>query len=143
MKISVVGTDLIKSFEGLQLRPYLDSAGIPTIGYGHTLGVTLSSPLIDQQQADKFLLEDLEKVERAIGILVQVPVNQNQYDALCSFLFNVGVRAFRNSTLRRKLNREDYLGASEQFKRWNKAGGKVLSGLTRRRDAEATLFLQQ
>lgn len=139
MQTSVVGRDLVKSFEGLKLKAYKDIVGVWTIGWGHTDGVYEGLD-IDLEEAEDLLTEDLGKVERAIQILVKVPVNQNQYDALASFIFNVGVRAFRNSTLRRYLNEGDYWGAGDQFKRWNKAGGRAVAGLTRRREAEAKLF---
>ncbi len=150
MRISTRGLDLIKKFEGLRLRAYKDSVGIPTIGYGHTFKVKLGD-VITKEQADKYLLEDVWYVEEGVNDLVKVPINQSQFDSLCSFAFNVGLdidadskaEGLGDSTLLRKLNRKDYLGAAAEFSKWNKAGGKVLAGLTARRNAECTLFLSE
>ena len=95
---------------------------------------------ITEGGAEALLRHDLEWVESTINKNVKVPLNQNQYDALASFIYNVGAGAFRKSTLLRLLNQGDYTGAAGQFQRWNKAGGKVLRGLTRRRQAEAEKF---
>lgn len=137
------GLDIIKSFEGLKLTAYLCPAKIPTIAWGHTKTVKASDvgkKKITEAEAEKLLKSDLLNFENAVNKLVIVPLNQNQFDALVSFSFNVGTGAFHSSTLLKKLNAKDYKGASEQFERWNKAGGKVLAGLTRRRAAEKTLF---
>ena len=140
MQISENGLDLIKQSESLRLDAYQDSVGVWTIGYGHTIGVK-ENDRITQEQAEAFLKTDLETVEKCIVNCVSVNLTQGQYDALCSFVFNLGCIALRNSTLLRKLNAGDDVGAAEEFKRWDHAGGKVLAGLTKRRNAEAEMFL--
>lgn len=139
MNIGKQGLDLIKQFEGLRLKAYKCPAGVWTIGYGHTKTVK-PYQVITEAEATKLLIKDLAWVEDAVDKHVTVFLNQPQYDALCSFVYNVGATAFRRSTLVRLLNAGDYEGAEQQFKRWNKAGGKVLKGLTRRREAERALF---
>ncbi len=140
MKINSRGLQLIKHFEGLFLQAYLCPAEVLTIGYGHTADVQ-PGDVITAQQADTFLLEDVSASERAVNRLVTVPLTQNQFDALVSFVFNLGGHNFKSSTLLRKLNAGDYTGAAEEFPRWVNAGGKQLSGLIRRREAEKALFL--
>lgn len=139
MIISKNGLDLIKQFESLQLKAYKCSANVWTIGYGHTKNVK-EGDRISQDQANCFLMQDLYSVERAIVRLVKVKLNQNQFDALCSLIFNIGISAFNKSTLLAKLNKEDYVGAAEQFRRWNKVNNVVMAGLVRRRQAEEDLF---
>ena len=145
MNIGKRGLDLIKSFEGLELKAYFDVGGVPTIGYGHTRTVTSldvkQGRKITPAIADQLLFEDVQSAEEAVNSGLEVEVNQAQFDALVCFTYNVGNSAFLKSTLLQKLNREDILGAADQFLRWNKAGGKVVSGLTRRRKAERDLFL--
>lgn len=133
------GLDLIKQFESLQLKAYKCSANVWTIGYGHTKNVK-EGDRISQDQANCFLMQDLYSVERAIVRLVKVKLNQNQFDALCSLIFNIGISAFNKSTLLAKLNTGDYVGAAEQFRRWNKVNNVVMAGLVRRRQAEEDLF---
>lgn len=148
MFISKQGVDLIKSFEGLRLKAYRCPAGVLTIGYGHTKGVT-HDQVITFEEADNLLIEDLWYFERGVEDLVDVPVTQAQFDALVSFSFNVGLdldddqlaEGLGDSTLLKLLNRGDYTGAADQLLAWNKAGGRVVSGLTRRREAERALFL--
>lgn len=140
MKISNNGIDLIKQFEGCRLTAYQDSVGVWTIGYGHTKGVK-NGDSITQAQADAFLRDDVQVAESDVTRLVKVTLSQNQFDALVSFTYNLGVRSLSTSTLLRKLNAGDTKGAADEFLRWNKAGGKVLNGLTRRREAEQSLFL--
>lgn len=140
MKISSRGIDLIKKYEGLRLDAYLCPAGVWTIGYGTTKGVKKGDK-ITQQAAEKLLADDLTKFEIGVTCPVTVPLSQNQFDALVSFAYNVGLGALRSSTLLRLLNAGDYKGAADQFRRWNKAGGKELAGLTRRRADEAALFM--
>jgi len=140
MNISEQGLTLIKESEALRLESYADSIGIPTIGYGHTSLVRLGD-VCTEVEADAFLISDLETVEKCIKNSVSVELTQGQYDALCSFVFNLGCTALRNSTLLRLLNSGDDVGAGEQFKRWDHAGGKILAGLTKRREKEAEMFL--
>lgn len=140
MKLSNTGLQLIKEFEGVRLRAYKDAVGVWTIGYGHTKSVTPGMH-ITMERAEQLLKEDLDIFEKGVENLVQVPLNQNQFDALVSFAFNVGLGALGRSTLLRYLNKGQYATASKEFPRWNKAGGRVLKGLTRRREAEMDLFL--
>lgn len=134
------GLLLIKSFEGLRLRAYRDAVGIWTIGYGTTRNVR-PGMTISEEQALTFLQEDLARFEKSINESVKVPINDNQFSALASFTYNVGSGAFRSSTLLRKLNRGDVRRAADELLRWDKAGGRSLAGLTRRRKAERALFL--
>lgn len=147
MRVSSKGLDLIKEFEGFSSKPYLCPAGLPTIGYGNTFypngkRVTLEDSSITKKEATQ-ILENVAQRDFGITInkLVIVPLNQNQYDALVSFVYNIGVEAFSKSTLLNKLNKGDYLEASKEFKKWNKMGGKVLAGLTKRREKEKILFI--
>ena len=140
MRISQAGLTLIKGFEGLRLTAYKDSVGILTIGYGHTGKDVKEGDEITEQWADALLERDVLIAEKCVNGAVQVPITQGEFDALCSFVFNLGCARLRVSTLLRKLNDSDYDGAAAEFKRWNKAGGTVLAGLTRRRVAEVALF---
>ena len=139
MKTSDVGVEMIKEFEGKKQVAYQDPAGVWTIGYGHTKGVE-KGQLCIEKTCDKFLREDLEEVEEYIDRLVKVELNQNQFDALVAWTFNLGPGNLKESTMLRKLNYGDYESVPEEMRRWNKAGGEVLNGLVRRRDAEANLF---
>ncbi|MEL6326935.1 MAG: lysozyme [Cyanobacteria bacterium J06626_23] len=134
------GLRLIKSFEGLRLTAYQDAVGVWTIGYGTTRNVRRGMQ-ITRTQAEAFLQEDLVRFEQAVNDAVKVPINDNQFSALVSFAYNVGSGALRSSTLLKKLNQGDIRGAANELPRWNKAGGRVLAGLTRRRNAERALFL--
>lgn len=141
MKTSEEGKRFIKEKEGLRLEAYRCSGGILTIGYGHTAYV-VPGMIINKIQAEKFFLEDLEqKAEAIINRLVKVPLTQGQYDALVSFVFNLGAGNLMKSTLLKLLNAGDYTGAAEQFERWNKSGGKVTAGLVKRRAEEKQMFL--
>jgi lysozyme len=141
MKTSQKGTDLIKNFEGLQLKSYKDSVGVLTIGYGSTGQHVSPDMIITKEQAEQLLKKDLERFEKGVSDLVKVELNQSQFDALVSFSFNLGLGNLKSSTLLKKLNASDYKGAADEILRWNRAGGKVLNGLTRRRIAERDLFL--
>lgn len=143
MKISNDGIAFIKREEGERLVGYLDSVGIPTIGVGHT-GTVEGKPVakgmvITPAQSTSLLLRDLAWVESAINGNVKVPLKQNQYDALCSFVFNVGRTAFVNSTLLKKLNAKDYAGAAGQLLQWKRAG-TIADLLLPRRKRERELF---
>lgn len=140
MKINEQGLQIIKDFEGCRLTSYLCPAGVWTIGYGHTTGVK-PGMRITNADAERLLRQDLVRFENAVTQLVKVSVTPNQFSALVSFAYNVGVGALKNSTLLRKLNGKNYRGAADEFLRWNKASGKVLPGLTKRRNAERDLFL--
>ena len=139
-QVSQRGIDLIKLHEGLRLRSYLCPANVWTIGYGHTGNVT-NNQVITSEQAESILKSDLKRFELGVMNAVKVDLNQNQFDALVSLAFNIGLGAFTGSTLVRLLNAGDYNGAAGQFERWNQGGGKVLQGLVRRRDDERALFL--
>ena len=147
MQTSDKGISLIKQFEGCKLTAYQDSVGVWTIGYGWTQPVD-GKPIragmtIKQETAERLLKTGLVSYESDVSRLVKVGLTQGQFDALVSFTYNLGARSLSTSTLLRKLNAGDYAGAADEFLRWNKAGGKVLNGLTRRREAERDLFLGQ
>ncbi len=141
LRTSQAGIDLIKGYEGLRLRVYRDSGGLPTVGYGHLIkpGEDFHTG-ISAKKAELMLAADLLATEDAVKRLVNVPMNQNQYDALVSLVFNIGAGQLQKSTLLRKLNAGDLAGAAKEFLRWNKAGGKVVEGLRRRRIAEKKMF---
>jgi lysozyme len=139
MKISEEGKALIKKFEGCELDSYVCSGGVWTIGYGHTAGVKQGDK-INQDEADHLLTEDLEEFEGYVNSAVEVALDQNQFDALVAWTFNLGPSNLKSSTMLEVLNEEKYSKVPSEMKRWNKAGGKVLEGLIRRRDAEALLF---
>ena len=141
MRISANGIALLREFEGLRLVAYQDPVGIWTIGFGHTKTVR-PGQRISMERAEQLLREDLAVFERCVDRAVTVPMNQNEADALISWAFNVGCGAVARSTLVRKLNAGDRAGAADEFLRWNKAGGKSLPGLSRRRRAERELFLK-
>lgn len=138
MKTGNNGLALIKHFEGLSLKAYKDVAGFWTIGYGHLLKAPC--PPITQEQADALLKLDLFKAEQAVSRLIAVPLSQGQFDALVSFTFNLGAARLKASTLRQKLNRGDYQGAALEIPKWRMAGGRVVAGLVRRRQAEKELY---
>lgn len=140
MKTSKKGIELLKQFEGCVLHAYKCPAGVWTIGYGHTKGVK-EGMKITQLEAERLLQEDLKIYEKPVNDYVKVKLNQNQFDALVSFTYNCGCHALKTSTLLKKLNNGDYVGAANELLRWNKMGGKVSKGLTRRREKEKTLFL--
>jgi lysozyme len=149
MKISVTGQkgiNLIKQFEGFLAKPYKCPAGIPTIGYGATyypsgLKVTLNDKAITEAQATTMLMNMLKTYEKSVDSFCRDDINQNQFDALVSFSYNVGVNALKNSTLLKKVNKDpNDPTIRAEFLRWNKAAGKVLKGLTNRRIAEANLY---
>ena len=139
MKTGTKGIELIKYFEGCELEAYKCAAGGWTIGYGHIKGVTPES-VITQEQAEQMLGEELNEYESYINDMVTTPLSQNQFDALVSWVYNLGGGNLKASTLLKVLNSGDFNGVPAQLMRWNKAGGKVLEGLTRRRQAEADLF---
>lgn len=143
MKTSQAGIDLITAHEGCVLHAYPDPAtgGWPyTIGFGSTRNVQ-PGMVITHDQAVERLKEDLEDSERTITRLVTAQLDQHQFDALVSFVFNVGAGNFTKSTLLKKLNAHDFAGASQEFLKFTRAAGKVMKGLTIRREAERRLFL--
>ena len=141
MKISEQGIQLIKKFEGCRLSAYKDVVGILTIGYGHTGPDVTDGLKISQTIADALLINDLKHVEACIVSCVSFNITQAQFDALCSFIFNVGASAFRHSHLLLKLNAGDIASAANEFLRWDRAGGRIIPDLSRRRQSERSLFL--
>ena len=139
MKISQEGISLIKKFEGCEYNAYKCAADVLTIGYGHTKDVK-EGDLVTQQEAENLLAEDLKEFEESVIDAVEMPMSQHQFDALVSWTFNLGPSNLKASTMLKVLNKGDYEDVPAQIKRWNKAGGKVLEGLIRRREAEALLF---
>ena len=139
MKCSQEGLALIKKFEGCRLKAYRCSANVLTIGYGHTGGVK-EDDIISQPEADELLENDIAKFEKYVDDNVIVELNQSQFDSLVAWTFNLGVGNLRSSTMLKKLNETDYGSVPSEMKRWNKAGGKTLDGLIRRRKAEGLLF---
>lgn len=139
MKISEEGIALIKKFEGCKLEAYLDAVDVPTIAYGRTKDVKIGD-ICTQQQAEDWLEEELVEYAGYVEKAVTVPLEQNQFDALVSWTYNLGPSNLNRSTALKLLNMSEYDGVPAQLKRWNKAGGKVLDGLVRRREAEAEMF---
>lgn len=139
MQISQEGLSLIKKFEGCKLESYKCAAGVWTIGYGSTKGIK-EGMTITQEQADELLLKDVSVFEDNVINAVTMPLTQYQFDALVSWTFNLGGANLKASTMLKKLNAGEYEEVPSQIKRWNKAGGKVLQGLIRRREAESLLF---
>lgn len=150
MKTNKAGLDLIKSFEGFYAKPYRCPAGVLTIGYGHTdmAGPPEVKPgmHITKDQATKILAKDLEKYEKgvkdALGKSLE-KLNENQFSACVSLCFNIGVGGFKKSSVARYIKKGKITQAANYFKLWNKAGGRVLKGLVRRRRAEAQLYLSE
>lgn len=138
------GLELIKKFEGFIGSEYICPAGKRTIGYGHVVRETESfPPELTKREAEELLLEDVAAAEDAIIDFVDVPLSADQFDALISFVFNVGAERFKRSMLLRRLNAGDYAGASKEFLQWVYADGQRLEGLVRRRHAEKALFETQ
>lgn len=157
MRMSDNGRKLLQEWEGTERKVYLDSAGLQTIGCGHLLTkdeltsgkiLILGMPVkyregLNDLQIDQLLTQDLSASENAVNTGVDVELNQNQFDALCSFVFNVGRQAFYSSTLRKLLNSGSYDEVAGQLRRWNKSGGNVVSGLANRRENEIELFQEK
>ena len=141
-RTSAEGIALIKKFEGCELEAYQCSANVWTIGYGHTRGVE-EGDTCSQEDAESMLVADLEEFEGYVNDIVQCPLEQNQFDALVAWTYNLGPTNLRESTLLIRLNDQDYHDVPTHIRRWNKAGGKVLDGLVRLREARAPLFLGQ
>ena len=135
------GLALMQQFEGLCLTAYQDCVGVWTIGYGHTGRDVHAGLNITEEQALDLLMRDSAAAAAAVNRLVTAKLTQNQFDALVSFVYNLGQGSLASSTLLRMLNAGDHAGAADQFPRWNKAGGVVVAGLQRRREAERALFM--
>jgi lysozyme len=138
--ISVAGLFSISSHEGFRSKAYRDPVGIPTIGYGETKGVQMGDTITQKDALDR-LKTSADEHGRGMARCIKVPISQNEYDAYLSFTYNVGVGKFCGSTLVKKLNQGDYPGACKELLKWDKAGGKVLPGLTKRRQHEYKLCL--
>lgn len=145
MKTSTQGRALIRACEGCKLTAYRDAVNVLTIGVGHTTAAgppTVTAGMtITGAEADSILASDLSACERDVARLVTVPLNQSQFDALVSWVFNLGAGNLAKSTLLKRLNVGDYQGAADEILKWNRAGGRVLPGLTKRRKAERLMFL--
>lgn len=139
MKTSQEGIALIKKFEGCELEAYLCPAQVWTIGYGHTASVS-EGDVCSQEDADRMLAEDLEEFEGYVREAVDVPLEQNEFDALVAWTYNLGPGNLRSSTMLKRLNDSKFEEVPSEMRRWNKSGGEVLDGLVRRREAEALLF---
>lgn len=151
MRLSHQGLELIKRFEGLSLKAYKDAVGVPTIGYGHILGVKMGTE-ITALEAEELLKQDVSHFEQGVSRLINeldINITQPQFDALVSFAFNLGLGNLKKSTLLKKLylmkqgDKLSMQAVAKEFLRWNKAGGKVLQGLVNRRQAESDSFLQK
>lgn len=140
MRISPAGISFIKRWEGFRSEPYQDIKGVWTIGYGSTHGITKDAHAIDKDGATQLLLDDMRHFEHAIETYIDKPLNQNQFDALCSLIYNVGTAPLQK-TLGSFLNACDYQGAADQFLRWDHAGQVEIEGLKKRREEERKLFL--
>ncbi|HTH53547.1 MAG TPA: lysozyme [Edaphobacter sp.] len=140
LKYSSAGLELTKQFEGCELTAYQDQVGVWTIGYGHTGTDVKKGLTITEEQASTLLAADVSWAVTCVNKSVKVAVNQNQFDAMVDFVFNLGCASFGQSTLLRLLNAGNFSDAAKEFLRWNRAGGKVVAGLTRRRQAEMALF---
>ena len=139
MKISDNGLDLIRRFEGCELSAYKCPAGVLTVGYGSTGPHVKPGMTITQDEADELLRKDVERFDRAVQSLAPTST-QGQHDAMTSFAFNVGITALEGSTLLKMHRAGNYEAAAGQFRRWNRGGGRVLAGLTKRRAAEAETY---
>ena len=142
MKVSQECIDLVKFFEGFESKAYLCPAGVWTIGYGRTKNVK-EGDMENELQAGRDLLEELEEFGEQVLSVVRVSIKQHQFDALASWTYNLGVGNLQSSTLLKKLNSGDKNSVPSEMVRWNKAAGKVLAGLTRRREAEAKLWARE
>ena len=140
------GIEIVKSFEGISLEPYLCPANVWTVAYGATVGsdgrrIDPDMEPISETEAEALLIRDLGSSEGWVSRLIKTALTENQFSALVSFTFNLGAGSLQRSTLRMKLNRSEYQGAADEFPKWRMAGGRILAGLVRRRAAERKLFL--
>lgn len=138
--LNMDGLNLIKHFESLELNAYQDSVGVWTIGWGHTGTDVIEGKTITEEEAENLLKEDLSKFEKAVNNSVTIALNENQYAALVSFTYNLGIGNLQSSTLLKLLNSKDSFNASKEFVKWSKAGGNRLEGLVKRRLSERNLF---
>ncbi len=139
--LSQRGLDLIKHYEGFRATPYHCPAGKLTVGYGHLIKLSEHFDKITEAEGEALLRNDVSEAESAVSRLVKAPLTQNQFDALVSFVYNIGTNRFARSTLCFLLNQEMYFAAAQEFQKWAWGGGKKLPGLVKRRAAEKQLFL--
>jgi len=147
MKINQAGLDLVKTYEGFRSDIYICSGNRKSYGFGSTRGfdgkrLTGNEKPISREDAEKLLKRDLQSAEKAIHRMVKVPLSENQFSAICSWIYNLGSGSWQRSTARLKLNRFDYTGCINEMIRWNRASGKRLRGLVLRRESERLLFLR-
>lgn len=142
-RINSKGVKLVKQFEGLYLRPYFCQSGKRTVGWGHTGKAARQGRSITVAEAEKLLDQDMREFEAVVNKYVKVPLTDNQFSALVSFAFNTGEGAFQRSTLLKKLNKGDYVGAANELLKWRKGSSGILRGLVLRRKAELELFNTQ
>ena len=148
MRCNDAGIKVIKAFEGFRRVPYRCMAGVPTVGYGSTYGfdgrhVHMDMEPITLEEGEELLRRSLRQTESAVGRLIRVEINSNEFSSLCSFCYNVGSGNLQMSTLRSRLNRGDREGAADEFPKWRRAGGRILAGLVRRREVERQLFVSE
>ena len=141
-KINEEGFKLIQNFESCVLHVYKDAVGLPTIGWGHLIKAGENFTTLTQEQADDLFRNDLSIYEQGVESAIKTPLTDNQFAACVSLAFNIGIGAFKGSSVCRLINEQRYKEAAGRFMAWNKANGRVLGGLTRRRKAEMTLFLK-
>jgi len=141
MNMGPGGIALLKGFESCRLTAYQDGGGVWTIGWGQTGPAIVEGSTCTQDQADEWLAQGLQAISAAVTGYVTAPVNQNQFDALVDFAYNLGTDTFKGSTLLKYLNLQKYQLADSEFLKWNHIGGVISAGLTRRRQAERALFL--
>jgi lysozyme len=132
--------DLIKSFENFRAKAYLDSAGVPTIGWGTTKEIHLGMT-VTQEQAEEWIKQDIAEIENAIAALITLDLEESQFSALVSLVYNIGIHHFSTSTLLKKLNAGDLIGAAREFLKWDHSCGRTVNGLLNRRIKEQELFL--
>ena len=148
MKTSLNGLNLIKQFEGIKTSPYVDCAGLWTVGIGHLIGNGHSLPdsynrMFSVDECYALLATDVTRIERGVARFISVPLTQNQFDALVSFTYNLGIGTLQRSQIRQKINRGDIQSAIQSWAKYNKANGIVKKGLTARRNAEIALFIRR
>jgi lysozyme len=140
MDYSASGLKLTEQFESCSLTAYQDIKGVWTQGWGHTFGINAASPPITQQQADDWLLEDVQAACIAVNRYVTVSLTQGQFDAMVDWVFNLGVGNFLSSTMLKLLNAGDFAGAAVEIDKWDHSSGQVIAGLLRRRQSETDEF---
>ncbi len=133
--------DFVKAWEGCVLTPYADSAGYMTVGYGHKLPRGAPRDAITQDQADVYFEHDMSTTAVAVSMCIPSDTTQREFDAFCSFAFNLGVKALRDSGLLRKFSTGDFSGAAAEFVRWDHVGQPINGGILHRRDAERAIFV--